>query len=351
MKELFGELVAAFAVLDELCHDVQAFARHITDGLGAVLCDCRRAEFLLPGTFSFCRARLLFLTLLIFSVYNLPSFGQSPDGQQKILAGYYEEWGTSSNYSVADLEKNGVAAELTHLIYAFGNVVTTPSIGCAIADPKAAYLNTGLPSVSGAPYTAPPYGNFGALIQLKRLHPKLKVLISLGGAAAGNVAFSIAASTRSGRQALVASCIDIFIKGNVGKDSTGNPISIGSLFDGVNVDWEYPTSTDKHNYTLLLQEFRRQLNILERTNHKNYILTIDSPTRPNDYFDLEFAEVAKQVDFLTLDGYDFSSSSDKTTNHASALYASKLDPVFGRGMCIDSAVTAYLRAGVPGGSW
>ncbi len=123
------------------------------------------------------------------------SFAQArQDG--KIFGGYFEEWGINyAGYNIADLQKNGVADELTHLIYAFGNVTPTSPPACAIADPVAAYQNSSLPSVSGKPYTAPLYGNFGAIQQLKELHPNLKVLISLGGQA-GNVAgFVTAAAT------------------------------------------------------------------------------------------------------------------------------------------------------------
>ena len=43
--------------------------------------------------------------------------------QSKIFGGYFEEWGIGyAHYNIADLQKNGVADELTHLIYAFGNV-------------------------------------------------------------------------------------------------------------------------------------------------------------------------------------------------------------------------------------
>jgi chitinase len=83
---------------------------------------------------------------------------------------------------------------------------------CAIADAWADYQTPGLPSVNGDPYTGPLYGNFAALQQLKQLHPNLKVLISLIGAPA----FSAAASTEAGRQTMVANCIDLFIKGNLG---------------------------------------------------------------------------------------------------------------------------------------
>ena len=280
---------------------------------------------------------------------SISSLAQGRPGDGKILAGYFEEWNrTGSDYSVASLEKDGVAGRLTHLLYAFADVTVTPAIGCAIAEPKVAYENTDVPSVSGSPYTAAPYGHFGALIQLKHLHPSLRVLISIGGAEAGNATFSPAASTAAGRHALAASCIDMFIRGNVGRDAAGNPVSTGSLFDGFNIDWEYPTAADKRNFTLLVEEFRQQLDVLEHACHCHYWLTIDSPTQPRNYANIELAQVARQLDFLTLDGYDFASSDDRKTNHASALYDSRQNPAFGQRLEIDPAISAYLRAGVPG---
>jgi chitinase len=69
-------------------------------------------------------------------------------------------------------------------------------------------------------------------LQLKQLHPNLKVLISLGGASAANAAgFSYAASTSQLRSQLVASCIDLFLKGNVAPG-----ISAAGLFDGFDID-------------------------------------------------------------------------------------------------------------------
>jgi chitinase len=127
------------------------------------------------------RPRLLRVVLtsvlaLVACVYH--SFAQARH-HGKIFGGYFEEWGINyAGYNIADLQKNGVADELTHLIYAFGNVTPTSPPACAIADPVAAYQNSSLPSVSGKPYTAPLYGNFGAIQQLKGLHPNLKVLIS-----------------------------------------------------------------------------------------------------------------------------------------------------------------------------
>jgi chitinase len=275
-------------------------------------------------------------------LFLAPLFGQSPQ-HSKIFGGYFEEWGINyAGYNIADLQKNGVADELTHLIYAFGNVTPTSPAACAVADPVAAYENSALPSVTGKPYTAPLYGNFGAIQQLKELHPNLKVLISLGGQAGDVTGFATAASTAAGRAALAASCIDMFVKGHIAPG-----ITAPGLFDGFNIDWEFPGPGDKQNFTALLKEFRKQLNVLTKTTRKKYVLTFDSPANPTKYANIDLKAAAAQVDFLTIDGYDYAASSDQQTNESSSLYDSKVDPVFADDRYIEAAVKGYLQAGVP----
>jgi chitinase len=272
---------------------------------------------------------------------------------RKILGGYFEEWSIyGANYNVANLQQNGVADRLSHLLYAFANVTpgsgAAPDAQCHLADPWADYQNAGLPSVSGQPYTQWPFGNFGGLIQLKQLHPGLKVLISLGGASAANTAgFAFAASTELGREQLAASCIDMFIKGNVGTDWSGNPVSTGSLFDGIDVDWEFPAAADKQNFTLLMREFRRQLNALGKQNGKHYLLTMFAPAGAQNYSNMELAKVAHQVDFMNVQGYDLHGTWESSTNHASSLFDSRQDPSFGQGLFVEAVIQAYLGAGVP----
>jgi chitinase len=275
------------------------------------------------------------LTLLALVV---PSFAQD-----KILGGYFEEWSIYyAGYNIANLQQNGVAGKLTHLLYAFANVTTDPA-ACSIADTWADYQSPYLPSVSGAPYTGPMYGNFAAIQQLKQLHPNLKVLISVGGASATNTAaFVAAASTQAGRQALAASCIDMFINGNIAPG-----ISAPGLFDGFNIDWEFPTATDKQNFTALLGEFRGQLRALGKTTGKQYVLSFDGPAGSQNYVNIDLRKAAQQVDFITIDGYNYAGSWETQTNDASPLFDSKQDPLFGQGLDIDDTVNAYLAAGVP----
>src|SRR5271165_76283 len=116
--------------------------------------------FTMSKYFPACRLRAASTILLALVACVSQSFAQASH-HGKFFGGYFEEWGIHyAHYNIADLQKNGVADELTHLIYAFGNVTATSAPACAIADPVAAYQNSTLPSVSGKAYTAPLYGNF-----------------------------------------------------------------------------------------------------------------------------------------------------------------------------------------------
>lgn len=287
-----------------------------------------------------CPLLLLSMALFLLMALSVPSFAQ----EQKILGGYFEEWGIYyAGYNIANLQQNGVADKLTHLFYAFANVTASPTPACTIADSWADYLSPYLPSVSGAPYTGPMYGNFAAIEQLKELHPKLKVLMAMGGASAANTAgFVAAASTAAGRQALAASCIDMFVKGNIAAGITSP-----GLFDGFVIDWEYPTASDTQNFTALLAEFRSQLKALSKTTGKKYEMSFDGPAGSQNYVNIDLKAAARQVDFIAAEGYNYAGSWNAQTNHASPLFDSKKNPLYGQKLDINDTVDAYLKAGVP----
>jgi chitinase len=282
--------------------------------------------------------RAVVLGLLTVVAFVVPSFAQD-----KVLGGYFEEWSIYyAGYNIATLQQNGVANKLTHLMYAFANVSSNPP-SCTIADSWADYQTPYLPSVNGTNYAGPMYGNFAAIQQLKQLHPKLKVLMSIGGASAANTAaFVSAASTQAGRVALAASCIDMFVKGNI-----ASGITAPGLFDGFNIDWEYPTASDTQNFTALLAEFRNQLNALRKVTGKKYVMSFDGPAGSQNYVNIDLRNAAKQVDFITAEGYNYAGSWDTQTNDASPLFDSRQDPLYSQRLDIDDTVNAYLRAGVP----
>ena len=57
----------------------------------------------------------------------------------KVMGGYFEEWGIHyGGFTIADLQRNGVADRLTHLIYAFGDVTPASTPACATGRPPCA---------------------------------------------------------------------------------------------------------------------------------------------------------------------------------------------------------------------
>src|SRR6266545_2964825 len=195
-----------------------------------------------------------------------------------VKVGYFTQWGIyRRNFLVKNLHTSGIAGKVTHINYAFGNVgvdgrcfeANESGQGDAWADYQKRFRAS--ESVDGVAdvVSQPLAGNFNQLRKLKAMYPGLQVQMSLGGWTWSKY-FSDAALTPASRQAFVASCIDLFIKGNlpiIGTSPHGGPGSGAGVFDGIDVDWEWPASEgntgnvvrpeDKQNFTALLAELRR----------------------------------------------------------------------------------------------
>ncbi|MFI6351099.1 glycoside hydrolase family 18 protein [Streptomyces sp. NPDC050743] len=145
------------------------------------------------------------------------------------VVGYFTEWGTyDRKYYVRNVETSGSAARLTHINYAFGNVTGGK---CAMGDSYAATdrTYTAAESVDGVADTwdQPLRGNFNQLLKLKKKHPGLKILWSFGGWTWSS-GFGEAAKNPA---AFAQSCYDLV------KNSKW-----AGLFDGIDIDWEYPNA-------------------------------------------------------------------------------------------------------------
>ena len=175
------------------------------------------------------------------------------------------------------------AAQIDDLIYAFGE----PSDAGVCMAPTAAQI-----------------GTFAALRALRRQHPALRLIISIGGWDAAPQYSDIALTAHS-RGRFAASCIQAFL--------------VGQGFDGIDLDWEFPVHggmnrsrpQDRADVTALVRELRRQLDTLGHSTHRHYLLTVATPAGTwqqggaysvSDSYDL--AALARAVDWLNVMTYD-----------------------------------------------
>jgi chitinase len=291
--------------------------------------------------------------------------------KDKQLVGYFIQWGIyGRGYLAKHIVTSGSAGKLTHINYAFGNVAPNPAlpgspVTCQSGDPWADYQKTWAAeeSVDGAPvvWGEPLRGNFQQFKRLKALYPNLKVMISLGGWT-WSAHFSNAALTRESREAFVKSCVDLFIKGDLPQDAdAGGPGAGAGVFDGIDIDWEYPgvcgntcgpevaRPEDTRNFTLLLKEFRRQLDKLGKENRRHYLLTIAASASPSTFAKLELNKIHKELDFINVMTYDFHGTWETTANFNSPLFPSRDDPSRALRLTTHETVQSYIDAGVPRG--
>lgn len=164
-------------------------------------------------------------------------------------------------------------------------------------------------------------------------HPHILPVVSVGGWGAGG--FSEAASSEAGRKRFVETTLSLVEKHG---------------FLGVDIDWEYPCSSeaeiasspeDKHNFSLLLEALRAGLDRLTAADGKQRLLAAAVGAAPELTENIECGAVGRIVDQLNLMTYDIQTR--HVMSHATAVYVS--DARYPK--CADTAVKAYLAAGVP----
>ncbi len=275
-----------------------------------------------------------------------------------------------------------VADQLTFINYAFGNIYAKnggyecdmvtkletgndsppPADAGTGGDAFADYQRQPARTVDGKTiaWDAPLTGNFAQLKLLKAAHPKLKVFISLGGWTWSKY-FSAAAKTDALRKQLVRSCVKQFIAGDLPlQDGRGGAGAAKGVFDGIDIDWEYPggggqpyntvdAANDKHNFTLLMAEFRAQLDAQGATDGKRYALTAAIGAGAEKIAQTEPALYSQYMDWVNLMSYDFHGAWEASTNFHAPLYHDPADPATGNlaKYNTNDAITALVAAGMP----
>jgi chitinase len=273
------------------------------------------------------------LTLGLCSCALLAAAQGDPAAEQPIVVGYFPQWGIHKGYFVKNLVSPEATLMVDQINYSQGHIAGNQ---CAIADPEAdlKYSFSADQSVDGTSDDpqSPLRGNFHQLQELKRLYPNIKIVISLEG----NANLFAEAAQPANRQSFVASCMRMFIRGEFG-EGIGAP----GLFDGIDIDWEYPKEGEKFNFIALLGEFRRQLNAAG----SNLLLTVAMGDNRATYRHLDMESVALYVDQVGIMNYDYSGPWSKRTGLLAPLYSSPGDPE--KSNDVDSTIRGYQDAGVP----
>lgn len=242
-----------------------------------------------------------------------------PDAPARIV-GYFPSWGIYERGSeVADIHVD----LLTHVNYAFADL---DGGRCVVGDP---WADVERPLPSDDP-SLPYRGNFNQLQVLKQRHPGLRTVLSVGGST-WSAGFADAASTDAKRSELAASCVELVERYG---------------FDGLSIDWEYPSSApERADLTDLLRELRRRFDVVEASGAGERLLTLAGPAGAPNMAWFDIAAIAPIVDWVNVMTYDFAGPWSPATGHNSALYPydEAEDPTFN----IESALGRWNRAGMP----
>ena len=257
----------------------------------------------------------------------------APTASRPIVVGYFRGDSMRHQFFLKDLISRGTISVLDQINYSQANVKDGR---CVVADPD---VDINFPfsadnSVDGTADTPAITlrGNFHQLQELKKLYPRMKVLISLEG----TPDLFVKAAQPENRVAFVTSCVQQFIQGKI-----ADGVTAANLFDGIDVDWEYPEEVDKLNFVALLAEFRRQLNAIA----PNYLLTVAMGTARNTFQHLDMVQVALYTDEIGIMNYDYAGPWSKKTGLVAPLYHVAGDPEPDGD--VDATIGSYKQAGVP----
>ncbi|GHA45041.1 glycoside hydrolase family 18 protein [Photobacterium aphoticum] len=241
----------------------------------------------------------------------------------KVVATYIGNWVDPS--VVADINGDN----LTHLIYAFVEVCgeqqrdVLDEVCKNIADHRLAVSDNTVDTTFIAQFE-----------QLKQLYPHLKILLSIGGGGR-SATFTQMVASEAHRQTFINSTLDYLAKYPV--------------FDGIDIDWEYPLTAEEGNgFALLMADLNAGLATLEQRTQRQYINS--AAVNTIDYLTqfVNYREVAPHTDLIFLMTYDlFGSWFPDNIGHHTNLQSHPNNVKKGHDHSVNRAVEKFIDMGVP----
>ncbi|MFR2838757.1 MAG: glycoside hydrolase family 18 protein [Zhenhengia sp.] len=165
-----------------------------------------------------------------------------------------------------------------------------------------------------------------AIREFKVINPNLKIYLSL--ASGLECSFSTACRTKEAREKVIRSIVALIKEWD---------------FDGIDIDWEYPSGKeDRHNHTLLLKELREGLDTISA--HKYRGLSIAAGSK-SWYFDItELTESVRYLDYVNLMTYDINANEHVTMHHTCP---AKMNTELVQEGSTEENIELFIKKGVP----
>ncbi|MGK5556025.1 glycosyl hydrolase family 18 protein [Actinomadura kijaniata] len=264
--------------------------------------------------------------------------GQNPGPGGNKVIGYFANWGVyGRNYHVKNIDTSGSAAKLTHINYAFGNVQGGKcTVGDAFADYEKSYGADQSVDGVGDTWDQPLRGSFNQLRKLKKKHPHLKVLWSFGGWTWSG-GFGEAARNPA---AFAESCHKLV------EDPRW-----ADVFDGIDIDWEYPNACGLTCDTSGPAAFRNLMQAL-RAKFGDDLVTAAITADGTDGGKIDAADyggAAQYVDWYLPMTYDFFGAWAKNGPTAPHSPLTSYNGIPTPGFYSDKAIQKLKSKGVPAG--
>jgi chitinase len=208
----------------------------------------------------------------------------------KVFSGYYTDWDQyARQFNATQIPVN----KINHILYAFINFDQDGNISLYDANSDSKQL----PAIS----------------ILRQQYPYLHASLSFGGWTLSQP-FSPMASNPKSLQNFVNNAV-------LAMKETG--------FDGIDIDWEYPSSSDSKNYANLLSALRKALDAQGTKDKTKYYLSIAAPAgvdKINNIQNNDWKIIQNIVDQVNLMTYDYHGAWDTYSDHMSAMQLNPGDP-------------------------
>jgi len=237
------------------------------------------------------------------------------NGLKRRIVGYFTSWRTGVDGTPSYLVNNIPWDKISHVNYAFATVNTSTSkvaLGSGANNPDTGLTWPNNPAAAMDP--ALPYkGHFNLLAQYKRKYPGVKIMLSVGGWA-GSGGFYTATTNADG--SLNSAGIDALA------DSMVSVLHQYTFFDGIDIDYEHPTTNNEagnpldfslskprlaglmKSYNVLLKRVREKLDTAAVADKKYYLLTIAGSASAWILRGEENLSGLKYLDYANLMSYD-----------------------------------------------